>query len=426
MEVNKEHLLTHSKTFCMLPWVHLHTTPEGIAAPCCIAKSANNYTPDLTPIGNSRESRLMDLVNSPEMRKIRMDMLQGVKSDHCIKCYMHEEQAIDSARQFANREYGEYFDRAFAYTDLATGHLDKFEMVYFDIRFSNICNFKCRTCGAGCSSQWEQEDLANNVSYAKSIPKNDNKQFLQDVVEQIDYMKTAYFAGGEPLITEEHYVILEEMIRRGKTDIVLRYNTNLSNLKFKNKDIFGLWKHFKNKIIINASIDHFGERAEYIRHGTDWGVVETNFLNAKSKPYISLQANTVISAFNYLSLAEFYEYLVQHKMFTPDDETFTAYSMMTPEYLSAHILPKSYKQTGRINMKKLIHVLNAHQIKEFNINHIAESVPWAESLNSWNKQSDKFKSEIERLDKIRGENFTSVFPELAGLLDTPAWIDDTE
>jgi hypothetical protein len=422
MELSKEYLLKNSKTFCMFPWIHLHTTPEGIAAPCCIADVKNNDL-DTTAFGNSRSSGLMELVNSSEMNQLRLDMINGIKSKHCAKCYMHEDQIIDSHRNFANREYGEYFEKAFSYTDLETGSLKKFEMVYFDIRFSNICNFKCRTCGSGFSSQWEQEDLANNLSYAKSIPKNDNKQFLKDVIEQIDFMQTAYFAGGEPLITEEHYIMLEEMIKRGKTDIVLRYNTNLSNLKFKNKDIFGLWKHFKNKIIINASIDHIGKRAEYIRHGTDWGLVETNFLNAKSKPYISLRMNTVLSIFNYLSLTEFYEYLINHNMFTGDDETFSLYPMMTPTYLSAHILPKTYKQKGREGMTKIVQILKDSSIKEFNIGHIAESSAWVESLNSWHVECTKFKSEIERLDKIRNENFVDVFPELAQLLDTPVDVD---
>ena len=54
-------------------------------------------------------------------------------------------------------------------------------MRYFDIRFSNICNFKCRTCGSGFSTQWEQEDLKNNVYHAKIIPKNDNPDFLKEI-----------------------------------------------------------------------------------------------------------------------------------------------------------------------------------------------------------------------------------------------------
>ena len=37
------------------------------------------------------------------------------------------------------------------------GSLKEFEMKYMDIRFSNLCNMKCRSCGPACSSQWAQE-----------------------------------------------------------------------------------------------------------------------------------------------------------------------------------------------------------------------------------------------------------------------------
>jgi organic radical activating enzyme len=147
-----------------------------------------------------------------------------------------------------NDEFKEFYDECMENTN-DDGSLKEFKMRYFDIRFSNICNFKCRTCGGGFSSQWEQEDLKSKVTYARVFPKNDNPDFLQDIVEQVPNLKTAYFAGGEPLITEEHYILLEEMIRTKKSDhIQLRYNTNMSNLKFKNKDLLALWKHFKNKI----------------------------------------------------------------------------------------------------------------------------------------------------------------------------------
>ena len=75
-------------------------------------------------------------------------------------------------------------------------------------------------------------------------------------------------------------------------------------------------------------------------------------------------------------------------------------------------------------MDKLLHILKINNIKQFNIDHIMSSVPWVDSLHSWKTEGEKFKSEVARLDKIRGENFTKVFPELASLLDTPLWIDD--
>ena len=30
-------LLTESKTFCMMPWVHMHAFPDGRAYPCCLS-----------------------------------------------------------------------------------------------------------------------------------------------------------------------------------------------------------------------------------------------------------------------------------------------------------------------------------------------------------------------------------------------------
>ena len=39
---------------------------------------------------------------------------------------------------------------------------------------------------------------------------------LNEVLEQVEHIDLAYFAGGEPLITPEHYVILEEMTLTGQ------------------------------------------------------------------------------------------------------------------------------------------------------------------------------------------------------------------
>jgi hypothetical protein len=166
----KKHNLENSKTFCMVPWVHIHTTPSGVAAPCCIAESCATET----GVGDGKTQSLMEIVNSEQMNKLRLDMLTNVKNPECSKCHNHEEQGIESFRQFSNKDYAKHYDDVLADTN-TDGSLSEFKMRYFDIRFSNICNFKCRTCGSGFSTQWEQEDLKNNVFHAKVIPKNNNK-----------------------------------------------------------------------------------------------------------------------------------------------------------------------------------------------------------------------------------------------------------
>jgi hypothetical protein len=409
---NKEFHLTQSKTFCMAPWIHLYSSPSGEAAPCCIAESCAHGG-----VGDTKTQSLMEVVNSPKMNQLRTDMLSGVKNKECTKCYQHEDQQVLSSRNMLNSRYKEYYEEGIDYTNI-DGSLSEFKMRYFDIRFSNICNFKCRTCGSGFSTQWEQEDLKNNVWFAKTIPKNDNPDFLKEIFNQIDFMETAYFAGGEPLITEEHYILLEEMIRRGRTNIELRYNTNLSNLKFKNKDLLALWKHFDKGVDIYASIDHYGKRAEYIRHGTDWGVVESNFLQAKETPYLRVNMNTVLSVFNFLTIHEFYQYLIDKNLYSPKSNVYTLYNMSTPEYLACHILPLKYKDVGKTSIEKTIQLLKDTKFKKHHITQLTDTIPWIYSKDTWDKNKDMFRKEVKRLDSIRGEDFSKTFPELAPLLLT--------
>lgn len=407
----KHNPLKKTKAFCMVPWIHLHTTPQGIAAPCCISKS----TSTTEGLGNSKTQSLMEILNCDKMKQLRLDMINDVPNSECNTCYEQEKFNVRSFRNHINDEYFNYYDEAMQNTAI-DGSISNFKMKYFDIRFNNICNFKCRTCGSDFSTQWEQEDLKSKVIYAKNIPKNDNPKFLQEVIDQIQYMETAYFAGGEPLITEEHYVLLEEMIKQGRTDITLQYNTNLSNLKFKDKDLLSLWKHFDKQIQVRASIDHYGERAEYIRHGTNWETVENNFILTKKTPYIKLQINTVLSVFNVLTIHEFYQYLIDKELYTPKDGTYFLYNMSAPVFLACHILPEEYKLKGKESIQKYISLLIKHKFGSWHRVQPEQSIEWLFSKNTWEQHKEEFRSEIQRVDNLRGEDFSKTFPELAGLL----------
>jgi MoaA/NifB/PqqE/SkfB family radical SAM enzyme len=296
------------------------------------------------------------------------------------------------------------------------GTLDDFKMYYFDIRFNNICNFKCRTCNADFSSQWEQEDIKENIIQDRRISKNNSNTLIEDVLKHVPYFGHVYFAGGEPLITEEHYIVLEEMIRQKKTDVTLRYNTNLSNLKFKNKDLLALWKNF-DKVEISASIDHYGKRAEYIRHGTKWEEIENNFRILKATPNLQLQINTVVSVFNILTLHDFYEYLYTNGLYEPNDQTYSLFPLITPQEFSGLILPKEYKEKAIENIVKLVGKMHSLGFREPVKSNLISLLKWIYSENTWDQYKETFKLEVNRIDRIRGENFEKTFPELAGLLD---------
>ena len=85
-----------------------------------------------------------------------------------------------------------------------------------------------------------------------------------------------YFAGGEPLISKDHFIALDYLINNCDTlSINLRYSSNLSTLKYKDADFITMWKKFKSVFVL-PSADGIGSRYENIRVGLNWTTFETN------------------------------------------------------------------------------------------------------------------------------------------------------
>jgi len=405
MEIDKNILLNESKVFCMFPWLHLNVTPKGDIYPCC----SNSYS---SPFGNTKDTTLKEAFNSEKMKELRLNMLSGKQSKICEFCYKHEQAGPHSFRTYSKEHFSKYFDEVVTATN-PDGSVDDFKMRYFDIRFSNICNFKCRTCGAEFSSQWAKENQIHNKNHPIIFHADDNRgDLLEEVLTHVDHIDLAYFAGGEPLITDEHYLMLEEMIRKGKTDIVLRYNTNASNIKYKNYDILDLWKRFK-KIELSCSIDHYGTRAEWLRHGTDWGKVESNLLLFRDLEYVSFQINTVFSIFNYLTLGEFYDYLKSKSIFRENDWHHSLYLAVHPSYYSAKSMPKEIKSEARDKIKKFI----SDNTETYSLlgRLTTNAMNFADETDTWKDNKEVFFLHTRSIDRIRGEDFYKVFPELAKL-----------
>jgi MoaA/NifB/PqqE/SkfB family radical SAM enzyme len=404
-DVEKDFLLNKSKTFCMYPWTHLNATPLGNIFPCC----SNDYT---DPMGNTEDMTLKEAFNSDYMKNLRLDMLNEKKHDICNFCYAHEDAGPHSFRKYSIEHFGKYFDESIGMTH-EDGTVDEMKMRYFDIRFSNICNFKCRSCGSEFSSQWALEDKKTWNPDGPVVIHVDEERggILGEILEQIEHIDIAYFAGGEPLITPEHYIILEELIRLGKTDTVLRYNTNASTVSYKDKDIFDLWKHF-SKVELSCSIDHFGQRAELMRNGTDWGRVERNLKTFRSLDYVSFQMNTVLSIMNYYTLHEFFEYMSGVGLFDYDKDFYNSlYLAANPKHYCAQALPKHMKE---IAAGKLMSGYKEDRAVD---QLIKSGVEFAALNDTWDDVKKEFFHMTYRLNKLRGEDFFKVFPELAELQD---------
>ena len=410
------------ESLCALPWMHIHLTPDHNIMPCCITNTENA----LDVVGK-QEDGIDDWMNSPAMNKMRLDMLNGKKPNACNTCY-HQEQSMESFRKTTLREYGHFLPDAFEDTN-EDGTLNDFKMRYLDIRFSNLCNMKCRTCGSGYSSQWEIEDAKEGHHF--NNPKNevDVSRIQQDLYDQIPNLQRAYFAGGEPLITEDHYELLEEMIRVGRTDILLSYNTNLSKLKFKDKDLMDLWGRFSNRVQVYGSLDHFGDKAEYIRTGTKWEEVMKNYRTLLESDVTQLSITTSVSIFNYGSLTSFFDYLIDQNIAPwnePNRGAWQINPIYGPEELSFQAMPLEMKE--KISEQHLEYFTTLkklrknpeHKIMFAQVEQLMRSIEslhvLAKSTDKWDQIQDRFINEVRKIDGRRGEDFKKVFPELAGLL----------
>ena len=421
-EIDKEWMLTENPSFCMLPWVSMHLTPDGKPLPCCIGSM------DHADAIGRKDLSLNEMVNSEFMNELRKDMLAGVKNDMCASCHKTEAtgSGMFSFRNTANKKWSQHFRPALRQT-YKDGSLARFQMRYFDFRLSNVCNFKCRSCNSGYSTLWAAEDLKQGIDIAIDTFPERNMELLKEVLEHVPYIKEAYFAGGEPLVDEYHYMILEEFLKQDRTDIQLSYNTNLSKLKFKDWNVLEMWSKFDRPVNIYSSIDHCGDKAEYIRHGTKWNVIEKNIKTLMMEPNINLQISTTVTLLNYLTLDDFYKYMLGLGLMPGGDWQLNP--AFFPKHFSATHLPKHLREQGKQAVQNIIdyvtsddELVQKFKAKGYDFNWTVSNIENFPTLvenasGEWTEVSDLFNSETKRLDNIRGENFVETFPELAELYE---------
>ena len=221
-------------------------------------------------------------------------------------------------------------------------------------------------------------------------------------------------------------MLLEEMIRLGKTDIQLSYNTNISKLKYRDKDLMKLWSQFQHKVQIYASLDDFGSKAEYIRHGTKWNEVMKNYEKLHKDSTVQLNITSSISLFNWPTLTTFIDYLQEQEL-APwarvNGGAWQINPIYGPEEFSFQALPIEYKKQVIAEQKEYIQKLRvldknrnvAHQV-ELLMNQLEQLATLALAKDSWEEKKNRFRTEVRKIDGRRGEDFATTFPELARLI----------
>lgn len=445
--------LTGSKTFCILPWIHLATRPNGDARLCCGANSSGVSTGDHI-IGlvkkengqpaNFGKDSLEDVFNNNYMKSVRQIMLNNEIPSSCKKCFDEEVAGVVSKRIWETNNWIE--EEKIAVKELIENTDDNGSIPekirYFDFRLGHTCNLKCVMCSPHDSSSWVSEhkvlypqfqspELKHQLEWKQEEFNNywyERPEFWDQVFKQIPNIRQIYFAGGEPLMIKEHKIFLKEIIKQGYAkNISLRYN---SNGVFLDDETIDLWTNFK-LVKFSLSMDGIHDRLNYIRYPASHTEME-KILDKLDNTPDNIQPNiaAAVQILNIRHLPEFIKWKLS-KNYKKINLSYAhgvqlggglinLHLVWIPSYFDIRVLPLEDKQKVTEAFGELKEWLYNNYTKDNNF-WIDNPYGWKryEALLEFMNSEDRsylmkpLLEYVKLLDKRRNLNFTKVFPEFA-------------
>ncbi len=460
-----------SETFCLLPWMHLSTRPNGHMRVCCTANASSvGPTNDKVHGGevgilkgadgkpaNLNTSDFLSSWNNEYMRNTRLQMLNGEKPPSCLKCYKEEDAGHNSKRMWETAYWEKRVDLDTVLAETKEDGSIPPKVRYIDMRFGTKCNLKCVMCSPHDSSLWvtdhqalwpqiENENLKQTMEWNKKGRENDatynwhkdNPVFWEQLYEQIPHMQQLYFAGGEPLIIDEHYDLLERVIEMGYADqMEIRYNSN--GVEWRD-DLFDLWKHFK-LVRYHYSVDSIEGMNDYIRYPSEWdrNLEVFDILDSQTGDNTEVTIACAVQALNIHYIPDFLKWKLEYGFKKINMWPFGAgginyHFVYHPPHLNVKILPAWFKDEVEHKYEEFIPwweenwekgVPTWHKGKvtqeqwrtaSYGISRLRGMVNFMKS-EDWSQRMPEFQEYITKLDQLRGTDFRKTFPDMAKLLD---------
>ena len=380
--------------YCVLPWMHLTSLPDGRSTPCCTWKGM--------PVAESGQQ----FFDGNWLAQLRQQMRDHQPPAACKDCVTSEQLGTWSQRQDGWEVYARLLEQS--------QFEDAPQLRYIEINFSNICNFKCRMCGNDRSSKWTAD------SEAMGFPVHGKVENHIDITDHmLAHLRYIKLLGGEPLL---HQTQLTDILRRAQAlgvlaEITLNITTNGS---LRPTDQLLRLLSSCRKVIWTVSVDAQGELNDYIRTGSNWSEISLNLLwldqLVSERPGWGLGLGTVCMIYNANRMHELADW-VDHNLRTVADSHFW-YPVNFPEYLSVNRLPSHYLQQLADHYQQLADhstgmrrdrwwlPLAAHMRHSMNHDSYMQRNP---TMNSFAGPSLVL---IDRLDGLRGDALSSVNPEI--------------
>jgi len=364
------------KHYCAAPFTHISIDPRGVLLPCCRYKK---------PLSNLDEERIDEGWNNQNFQDLRNQFLNGEKPEACSDCWHAEESGNQSLRSVIN---GWARNKKFDSAIVDEGP------VYYEFKTTNVCNLKCRMCGSFNSSQIakETESIETRKHYLKhKLIGTHHEPIIYEWLKKADYI---LFAGGEPFVNEE---IKKVMTYIDEQNLNAIRTLMVTNGTYWNEKFVSQLKSLLD-LDIRISLDDIYERNDYQREGSDFNIIEQNFIKFSKNFYGKVTFNCTLNWYNIYHIDEFLEYA---------DDFNTPVSIQyveNPPYLNISNLPIAVKEIVCNKFK---------DTKDERIKKIIRRM-----MIDGEDQLNKFWKHINYYDKLRGNDFRVAFPEWSKVLES--------
>jgi len=383
LKMIKNSKFNRSDSFCITPFINAEVKQNGSISPCCELQSEYLYP-------KIQHTTLDSAIQSEVFHKLRQDFINGAYPDACQNCWKKEKVGITSKRQ---RDKW-LFAKEYYTTDI----LEELKIKSLDLKIGFRCNLKCRICSNSFSSAWYAED--KKYHEVRDIHEIDymfdaGKDFWINQIEHFDDIEHISMKGGEPLLDHTHLKMLEKLLKLGKKDVKIHYNTNGTIFPEQHLEVLN---EFDN-VAFTLSIDNIGNRFEYERNGVPWEKVKSNLENFSKldRSKYRIDFFTTVSLMNVLDLTGTTNYAdsldFKHELGYVDD----------PAYFNILNIPIN-------NRQYIIDYLEASPYER------VREVSGRLKQDTYNNLNDEFWQTIHMIDLRRNQNFAEIYPEMAKIM----------
>jgi len=425
-------------TFCPVPWNFQAIQNNGCVRVCCQMNSTEDRGTLLKDNGipyNARRDNLNEARNADLIKDVRASMLNGKWHKSCQRCQSEEESGLSSRRTYEQRNWPEHtLNWAKNITDTdGTLDIDKSPLVYYDLRFGNMCNLACRMCGPEDSHTWYKDHVAlegpefPDTHGVVKLEKNEKGRWTTDhydwhksykfwdqLESNLKNIQHVYMAGGEPLMIERHYEFLQKCLDANVAkNIILEYNTNLTNVPQR---VLDMWLEFK-EVRIGASIDGYGDILEYQRYPAKWSAIEKNLRKIDELPSnVTAWIACTVTTANVFHLPDFMIWKLEQNF-----KKINAFK--NKPIISYHVAHRPWPSCIRVLTPEVkTQVVEYYEIRKLDFEKYGEHIytkanQLLDGVSSYMNAKDEnthrawFVQFTKDLDMLRGQNILDIVPQ---------------